>query len=80
MKQVNFKKEWEGIYFEIHQNKPHEHFPKYIVRARELLLYAQCFLAKAEFFYTNNDFKKFKFHFELYSISRKHYFKMLSNE
>lgn len=77
MKQVNFKKEWEGIYFEIHQNKP-QHYTKNVIRVRELLLYAQCFLAEAELFYTNKDFKKFKFNFELYSISMKHYFKMLS--
>ena len=79
MKKIDFKKEWKKMLFGIHENKQKGTFPENIIKARELLLYAQVDLAKAEEAYKNKDKKYFDFHLQLYSISMNHYSKMISN-
>lgn len=80
MKTIDFNKEWEKMLFETHENKSHSNFTENIIKARELLLYAQVDLAKSEEAFRNKNKKRTDFHFDLYSVAMKHYFKMLSNE
>jgi hypothetical protein len=73
IKKINPNREWEIIKFEIHYNKPKISgpYPENIVRRRELLLFAQNFLAD----YQVAKSRKYKNFFgELYRITMKTYF------
>lgn len=73
IKTINPNREWEIMKFEIHYNKPKIDgpYPEDIVRRRELLLLAQCFLAD----YQSAKPKKHKNFFgELYRLTMDTYF------
>ena len=73
---INAKREWEIIKFETHYNKPKINgpYPKDVVRRRELLLFAQCFLADYQF----TKSKKYRsFLGELYRLTIDTYFAWL---
>ena len=56
MKRINVKKQWEVIKRELFINKPKKiPYLKNIVRKRELLLFAQCFLSDYETAINNED-------------------------
>jgi len=70
---INPDREWEIIKFETHYNKPaiNGHYPDGIVRRRELLLFAQCFLADYQ---TTKSSKYKNFFTELYRLTMETYF------
>ncbi len=49
MMQLNPEKEWKILNYEMFENKPDKApFPKFVVKRREFLLYAQCLLSDYE--------------------------------
>lgn len=73
IKNIIPNREWGIIKFETHYNKPpiDGHYPDGIVRRRELLLFAQCFLTD----YQSAKLNKYKnFFCELYRVAMKTYF------
>ncbi len=74
---IQFNKEWEKLQYEIIYNKPQIDgpYPQNIVENRELLLYAQVELGKAQTGYNLNNEKFYKLHFLLYSLFMNCYYK-----
>ena len=73
IRKIDSNRGWETIKFETHYNKPliGGPYPDNIVRRRELLLFAQCFLADSQVAKS----KKYKnFFIELYQLTMKTYF------
>jgi hypothetical protein len=73
IKTINPSQEWGIIKFETHYNKPQIDgpYPEDIVKKRELLLFAQCFLAD----YQSSKSKKYRNFFgELYRVTMDTYF------
>jgi len=73
IKTINPSREWKIIKFETHYNKPQIDgpYPENIIRKRELLLLAQCFLAD----YQSAKSRKYKNFFgELYRVTMNKYF------
>ena len=72
MIELNVKKEWEVLKYELFENKPNEiPFPERIVRKRELLLLAQNLLTDYEF--TKTECERFIYGF-VYKETMKEYF------
>lgn len=68
---INIKQEWEILKTEIIENKPKRTpFSKNVVRRRELLLFAQCILAKFEISESRDDKELFR---ELYQKTMRIY-------
>ena len=74
MKLLNAKREWKILNFEVFENRPktNKPYPADIVKRRELLLLAQCYLGHYEFAKS----KKYQSSFgKLYQITMKTYFR-----
>lgn len=74
---IQFNEEWNKLQYEIIFNKPQIDgpYPQVIVEKRELLLYAQVELGKAQSAYNLNNEKLYKLHFLLYSLFMYCYYK-----
>jgi len=77
---IQFNEEWKKLQYEIIYNKPQidSPYPQEVVDKRELLLYAQVELEKAQTSYDNKNNNLCKFHSKLYSLIMKHYYKWIS--
>jgi hypothetical protein len=74
---LNIKQAWEILNFEVFENGPQTNkpYPAAIVKRRELLLLAQCYLAEYEF----TKSKRYKSFFgELYRITMKTYLRWVT--
>jgi len=73
----DFERDWKKLQYEIIYNKPQIDgpYPQNIVENRELLLYAQIELGKAQTAYNLNNEKLYKLHFLLYSLFMNYYYK-----
>lgn len=77
---IQFDNEWKKLQYEIIYNKPQIDgpYPQEIVDKRELLLYAQVELEKAQTAYNSNKCNLFELHSILYYIIMNRYYKWIS--